>query len=183
MKCRAEVKERFSEINLVGRSLGPYAEGEEVLLRPWEISILREEGLVEPVEDFSTVGIRKRLMSERKSSQLEDLSSGFYQMVEMRITELLDKGENEEVENMRDVLNSLINLRVQKIAKIVASSISPKDMPPMEMLLVNKLSKSLAAWKERLGRILDRSEKEEVGAPDREIRRSIQRIVGDTTDI
>lgn len=178
-----KVVEEFPEVKLVGRKLGPFAEGKEIRVRPWEVPILEDRGLVEPVEDFSPVDIRKRLIAEEKSSQLEDIPPYFYISASHKLRKLRDKGETEEAKKLREALDSFISVRVRKLSKVAVSSIKPENLPPEEMFLLNRLFHVLRTWKKRLDRFFERIHNEEVGAPGKRIRRSIQGIVRNTADI
>lgn len=183
MKQMVRLMKDFTEMKLIGRKIGPFKEGEEVQLRPWEASIFEDRGLVKFVNDFSSTGLRKFLMAEEKSSQLEDLPPHFYQSVSQEIQKLHQRGENQKAEEIKDVLDSLIRLRIQKLAKMAASSVDAEDLPPEESFLVNRLSHALKVWKDRLDQLFRKKSIEEVGAHEKEFRRSIQGIVRHAADI
>ncbi len=183
MDKKVKVLEKVPEIKLVGRKIGPYAEGEEVSLEPWEASILEDRGLVESVNDYSITGLRKLLMKEEKNKKLNDIPPHLYLTVSLKIRKLKQEGKAEESENMREAFNSLISLRLQKLLRMVVSSVTPDDIPPEEAFLLNRLSEDLELWKQRLDPIFKKSTHEEVGNRDRELRRSFQGVVGNTTDI
>lgn len=182
MKRLVKVIQDLPEIELVGRKLGPFKEGEEVRLRAWEASILEDKGVVSPKEVFSPTSLRKILIREEKSSQLENLPSHFYQSVSQKIEKLSQEGEKEKADEIKETVISLINLRIQKIAKMTISSVEPENVPPEEMFLVNRLSQSLETWRDKLDQIFEKTPKE-ADAHEKRIRRSIQGIVRDTADI
>lgn len=182
MKRHVKVIQDFPEVELVGRKLGPFKKGEEVRLRAWEASILEDRGVVRTEDVFSPTGLRKLLIREEKSSQLEDIPSHFYQSVSQKIEKLCKEGEKEKADEIKEAVISLISLRIQKIARMTISSVEPEEVPPEEVFLVNRLSQSLKVWRERLDQIFEKTHKE-AGAHEKRIRRSIQGIVRDTADI
>lgn len=181
MKQEVKVLQDFPKTELVRRKLGPFKEGEEVSMRIWEATLLEERGIVEPIDDFSLAGLRKLLIKEEKSPKLEKLPDHFYQIVFHRIGKLSERGE--EAEGMRETMNSLLNLRIQKLARMIISSVQPENILSEEKLLVNRLSQALESWKERLDYLCERNQKEEVGAHNGRIGRSIQRIVRNPANI
>ena len=183
MKKRVEFQENVDEIKLVGRSLGPFKEGEEVRVRPWEAEVLEERGLAVSVDDFSLVGVRKRLMRERDSSQLRDLPDHFYLTVSCEIDKLRRDGNDEKAEEMEELLDSFLSIRVQKLAKMAISSSKPRNIPPEEEFLMNRVSRALEIWRRRMDSLLGKKSTEEVGANEGEIRRSIRRVVGKPANI
>lgn len=183
MKQLVRVLQDFPEMKLVGRELGPFTEGEEVSVEPWEALVLEEREIIEPMENFSLVGLRKQLMKEEKSSRLEDLPPNFYFIISLEIEKLRQKRKIEKAEEMKDVVKSLLSLRVQKIVKMAISSTTAEGLPPEEIFLLNRLSQTLESWRRRLDRLFEKPHSEEVGAHKRGIRRSIQRIVGNTESI
>ncbi len=182
MKQKVKVLQDFPETDLVRRKLGPFREGEEVSVRVWEATLLEERGIVEPVDDFSVAGLRKLLIKEEKSSTLEELPDHFYQIVFHRIGKL-GQERAEEADEMRETVNSLLNLRIQKLAKMTISSAKPDNVLPEEKLLVNRLSQALESWRDRLDYLCEKNRKEEVGAHRGRIGRSIQRIVRNPANI
>ncbi len=183
MKQPVEFIKDFPKIKLVGRKLGPYREGEEVEVRPWIASVLEERGLVRFVDDFSLTGIRKRLIREEKSSQLEELPSYFYFAISRKIADLREEGRGEKAEELEDTVDSLVGLRVKKIANRAVSSSVPKGVPPDEKFLLNLLSHSLNIWRQKLGSLFEKTTEKEAGVHERRIRRSIQGIVRNPADI
>lgn len=183
MKQPVEFIQDFPEIKLAGRKLGPYREGEEVELRPWIASVLKEKGLVSLVDDFSLADLRKRLIREEKSSQLEDIPSYFYLAVSQKIVRLREDGRVEKADEFEDAVDSLISLRIKKIADSAVSSTVPEGIPPEEKFLLNMLSYSLNIWRQRLDSLFEKTSKKEAGAHERRIRRSIQGIVRNTANI
>lgn len=174
MEKRVKVLKDVPEIKLVGRKVGPFREGEEVKVKSWEANILEEKGFIQSVEDFSVAGLRKLLMKEEKSNQLNDLPSHFYISVGLKLKTLRERGEAEKADNLKDALDSLISMRVQKIAKMPGSSVSPDDVPPEEMFLFNRFSQALKDWRRRLDRLFDESSFEEVDIRENGNRGSLQ---------
>lgn len=183
MKKMVRMKRDFPEMKLAGRKIGPFKKGEEVRLRPWEASIFEDNGLVEPVNDFSSTGLRKFLMAEGRSSQLEDLPPHFYQSVSQEIQKLQQRGEDQRAGEIKEVFDSLISLRIQKLAKVAVSPAVSKDLPPEESFLVNRLSHALRVWRNRLDRLFRKKPTEGVGAHEKKFRRSVQEIVRHAADI
>ncbi len=183
MKQPVEFIQDFPEMELVGRKIGPYREGEEVEVWPWIASVLEERGLVRFVDDFSSTDIRKRLIREEKSSQLDDIPSYFYFAVSRKIVKLRENGRGEKADELEESVDSLINLRIKKIADRAVSSSVPEGIPPEEKFLLNMLSYSLDIWKQSLDSLFEKSSKKEAGAHERRIRRSIQGIVRNSANI
>lgn len=183
MKKLVKAIQDFPEIKLVGRKLGPFKEGEEVLVRYWEASILEGRGVVEPVEDYSLAGLRKRIMKEEKSDRLEELPSHFYRALALEIKKIRQNGEPEKAKNVKEALDSLKSIRIRKIARMAVSAVKPQNVPPEDLLLLNRFSQALKLWRRRLDRLLEETQNEEVGTHERELRRSIQGVVRDTADI
>ncbi len=183
MKQPVEFIQDFPEIKLVGRKLGPYREGEEVKLRPWIASILESKGLVRFVDNFSLTDLRKRMIREEKSSQLEDIPSYFYLAVSQKIANLRENGRDEKADELEDAVDSLISLRIKKIADRAVSSTVPKGIPPEEKFLLNMLAHSLDIWRQRLDSLFEKKSKKEAGVHERRIRRGLQGIVRNPANI
>lgn len=183
MVQKVKFLEDFSKVKLVGRSLGPFSKGEETVLRSFEASVLENEGLVEPVEDFSSIGLRKRLISEEKSSDLGELSADFYLSISQEIGNLKERGDFEEAGKMRETMESLVRLRVRKLAKMAVSPAEIEDVPIEERFLANRLSRAFKIWRKRLDQLFEESPNEEVGAREKGFGRSVQGVVRDSADI
>lgn len=183
MKRDVKVLQDFPEVDLVGRKLGPFNEGEEVSLRVWEASILEERGIVTPSEEFSVTSLRKLLIKEEKSSQLEDLPECFYHIASNEIRKSSREGKIEKAEEMKDIIDSLLSLRIKKLANMTISSVKPQNIPPEEEFLVNRLSQILESWKDRFDYLHKKNPDEEVGAHKGRIGRSFQRVVRNPADI
>ena len=183
MEQKVEVKENISEIKLVGRKIGPYTEGEEARMRPWEASVLEEMGLVESMDDFSLAGVRKLVMREEKDKSLNDIPAYFYTATSFKVRRLKKKGENEKAEEMREAINSLVSLRIQKLLRMAVSSVVPDDIPPEEAFLINRISQDLEVWRRRLERLFNENSQKEVDTHEGRIRGSIQGIIGNSADI
>ncbi len=173
MEQKVKALENVPKIKLVGRKIGPYKEGEEAHLRPWEVSILEEEGLVEPVDDFSLTGLRKIVMREEKNKSLNDIPSCFYRAVSSKIRKMEQEGRNENAKKMRDSVDSLISLRIRKLLRMAVSSMVPEDIPPEEAFLVNRVSEDLGTWKQRLECMFEENSYEEVNDHEGKIGNSI----------
>lgn len=178
-----EIIQDIPEIKLVERKVGPFTKGEEAWVKSWEASIFEDRGLAKLKDDLSVVGLRKKLMREQRDSELRELPSNFYLTVSQRLEKLREKGDLEKVEEINDIINSLVSLRIQKIAKISLSSGSLDNVSNRESFLVNRLNQAKTIWRRRLDRLLKKPHNEEVGAHERENRRSIQGVVKNTTDI
>lgn len=183
MKRDVKVIQDFPEVDLVGRKLGPFNEGEEVSLRFWEASLLEKRGIVTPLEEISVTSLRKLLIREEKSSQLEELPDYFYHIVFNEIRKYSQEGRTEEAEEMKDIVDSLLSLRVKKLAEMTISSVEPQKVPFEEKFLVNKLSQTLEFWRDRLDHLYEKNPEEEVGAHKGRIGRSFQRVVKNPADI
>lgn len=183
MEQLVRVLHDLPEVKLVGRKLGPFSEGEETRVRPWEAAVFEDRDLVKPVEDFSPTDLRKRLMAEEKSPQLENIPSNFYSAVSCKISKLRQKGEAERAGEVREIVDSLITLRIQKLARMAISSTVPRNLPPQEIFLANRLSQALRTWRNRLDSSFEKTPTKEVGAHEEGIWRSVRGIVRDTADI
>ena len=183
MEQEVEVLENIQEIKLIGRKIGPYNEGEDARLRPWEASILEEKGLVEPIDDFSLAGIRKLVMREEKEKSLNDIPTYFYTAASFRIRKLKQEGEGDKAGKMREAIRSLVSLRVQKLLRMAVSSVVPDDIPPEEAFLINRISQDLEVWRSRLDRLFEENSKKEVDTHEGRVRRSIQGVIGKSADI
>ncbi|KXB02646.1 hypothetical protein AKJ45_01620 [candidate division MSBL1 archaeon SCGC-AAA261F19] len=161
-KQLVRVLEDLSELELVGRSLGPLESGEEVYMRPWEASVLERRGIVEPTENFTLVGLRKRILAEEKSSKLEDLPESFYQVVFHRIENLRLEDRHDRAKEIDEALSALLDLRVQKLARLSISSTDIEGLPFEEKFLVNRLSDVISEWRRRLNSFFERPVKEGV---------------------
>lgn len=183
MEQLVKILEDVPKVKLVGREIGPFQEGENADVKPWEASVLAEKGLAELEQDFSPVGLRKRLMKEEKTSQLGDLPPSFYLSVSCEVDRLRRMGDVERAEEIEGIVDSLLRLRVQKLSRRAISSDMPRSLPPEEVFLVNRLSRAMKIWRQSMDRLFEKAHKEEVGAHKRGIRRSIRGIVRDAADI
>lgn len=180
---KVEVIQDFPEVELVGRKLGPFKEGEEVEVRPWEASILEERDFVRPVRDFSLTGIRKVLIREEKSSRLEELPSSFYRTVSREARKLRERGEIEKAGEVEEAVESLVNFRIQKLARMIISSVDPGEIPAEEQVLANLLAQTLSFWEHSVGRVFEKNIDKEAGIHAKKVWRNIQGIVGEQADI
>ncbi|KXA92171.1 hypothetical protein AKJ66_04585 [candidate division MSBL1 archaeon SCGC-AAA259E22] len=170
---KVEVIQDFPEVELVGRKLGPFKEGEEVEMRPWEASVLEERDFVRPVRDFSLTGVRKALIREEKSSRLEELPSSFYRTVSREVRRLREGGEVEKAEELEEAIESLVDFRIQKLARMIISSVDLGDIPAEEQVLANFLSQPLTVWEGSIGRVFEKNIDKEVGVHAKKVRRNI----------
>jgi len=183
MKISVEFVQDLPKMELVGREIGPHREGEEAEIRPWVAFVLEERGYIALDDDFSVTDIRKNLIREEKSPQLQEISSNFYLVISEKVKELEERGKEEEAEELKDVVDSLMSLRMKKIAETAVSSSTPKDIPPEERFLSNLLSNSISIWRSRLDSLFEKDSKKEAGVHERKVRRSIRRIVRNTANI
>ncbi|MBS3815099.1 MAG: DNA replication complex GINS family protein [Hadesarchaea archaeon] len=183
MKQKVETTQEIPEIKVVNRKIGPLSSGEETFVKPWEAVILEQKGLIKPIEEYSLSGLRKRVLAEGRASDLKELPEYFYEGLTHKIRLLKKEGKSEELEEMRDSLDSLIGLRVQKILRKAVSPTSVRELPPEEQFLLNQISTLIKNWEERLDSMFEKTPKEEVGTREEGIRRSIREIVGNATNI
>lgn len=183
MKQKVKSAQNLPEINLIGRKIGPLSTGEETHVKPWEAAILERHGLIQSMDEYTPAGLRKRVIAEGRSSDLKELPECFYETLNHKIQILWSEDRFDEVKKMREALNSLIDMRVQKITHIATSSVSAKKLPPEEQFLVNHLSELIKNWKKRLDNLFEKIPEEEVGAHEEGIRRAIREIVGDAANI
>lgn len=162
-KQLVRVLEDLSEVELVRRRLGPLESGEEVYMRPWEASVLERHGIVESTEKFTLVDLRKRILAEEKSSKLEDLPESFYQAVYHRIENLRIDDRRDRAKELDEALSALLDLRVQKLARLSISSANIEGLPFEEKFLANRLSNVISEWRRRLSSSFERSAEGGVG--------------------
>lgn len=183
MKHNIKFIQNMPEINLIERKIGPASAGEEMQVRPWEAVILERHEFIQQMEGYTPAGIKRRVLSEGRASELKELPKFFYETLCHRISLLRNEDRSDEIESIKDALDSLIDLRIQKIMRKAPSSVPSKNLPIEEQFLINHISELIKNWKKRLDNLFEKNSREEVGAHEKRFRRYIREIVEDTTNI
>ncbi len=178
MKIRAIVRKGVGEVEIAGRKLGPFREGEEVELEHWELRVLRRHGMAEPAQRMGIAELRKVLISEGKQAELSVLPEWFYHSVAGEIESLRREGKNEKANELRAALESFIEMRLHKLVKLALSPSEAKGALPEERMLLSRLSSCVEEWIEWLNERFERKEVGGIGA-----RGNIPNVVGEKTDI
>jgi len=178
---RVRVLKDLPAINLVGRQLGPLAEGEETQLEVWEAAVLERHGFVEFLQKLTSTELRKLLLAEERESGLTPLPDDFYSSVAQKISFARAAGQHEEAEEIQTQVSTLLEIRIPKLVRFALSPESVGPLPPQELFLINRLAVSLDSWSKRLKESFEKVG-EEVGKNE-EIGRPVRHAVGDEADI
>ncbi len=178
---RVRVLRDLSEIKLVGKPLGPLADGEETQLEAWEAAVLERHGIVECFQKLTSTELRKLLLAEERESGLTPIPIDFYSSVAQKIEFARAAGQHEEAEEIQTQVLSLMEIRVPKLVRLAISPESVGSLPPQELFLINRLAVVLDSWSERLRESFEKVG-EEVGRNEKN-GRSVRHAVGDETDI
>lgn len=162
MKVRVRAVKDIPKIELVGRHLGPFMQGQELELEPWESEVLEAHGLVEPIQKLTLSEMKKFLFAEGRTAGLYQLPSNFYSILQEKATLLVSLKKFDELDELRHAAESLVEARLPKLLKLLPVREGP-DLPPEERFLLNRLAKTLDGWTEWLGSFF---KKEEVSEND-----------------
>lgn len=168
-------------MKLVGRQLGPLAEGEETELEAWEAAALERHGFVECLQKLTLAELRKLLLAEERESELTPIPDDFYSLVAQKIAFARAAGEDKKVEEIQTQVAALMEVRVPKLVRLALSPESVGPLPPQERFLINRLASTLDNWSKRLNESIEKAG-EEVGKNE-EFGRPVRHAVGDEADI
>lgn len=167
-------------MKLVGRQLGPLAEGEETELEAWEAAVLERYGFAEPIQKLTLVEFRKLLLAEERESELTPLPDDFYSSIAQEIASARAAGEHEKAEEIRTQVSTLMEVRIPKLVRFALYPEGADPLQPQERFLINRLAAALDIWGKRLNESLEEAG-EEVGK--NEFGRPVRQAVGDEADI
>ena len=181
MKQRARVIRDLPAIKLIGRQLGPFAEGDEAELEAWEAAVLECHGFVEPIQRITPMELRKLTLAEERESKPAPLPADFYSMVIQKISSLKAAGNHEEAREIEARVAALIEVRIPKLVQLALSPEGAGELPPEERFLINRLASTLDRWSKWLSESLKKvgeevGKNEELGGP-------VRLAVGDEADI
>jgi len=177
---RVRVLKDLLAMKLVGRQLGPLAEGEETELETWEAAVLERHGFVEPLQKLTSVELRKLLLAEERESELTPLPNDFYSSISQEIAFARAAGEHGKVEEIQTQVLALMEVRIPKLVRLALSPEGAGSLPPQERFLINRLAATLDGWSKRLNESLEKAG-EEVGK--NEFGKPVRHAVGDEADI
>jgi hypothetical protein len=150
MKVQVRAVKDIPKIELVGRDLGPFVQGQELELEPWQSEVLGLHGLVEPIQKLTLSEMKKFLFAEGRTASLGQLPPNFYSMLREKAVSLIALKKFDELDEFRRVAESLVEARLPKLLKLLPIRES-LDIPPEEKYLLNRLAKTLNGWTEWLG--------------------------------
>jgi hypothetical protein len=168
-------------MKLVGRQLGPLAEGEETELETWEAAVLERHGFAEPLQKLTPAELRKLLLAEERESELTPIPDDFYSLVAQKIRFARAAGEHEKAREIQNQVSTLMEVRIPKLVRLALSPEGAGSLPPQERFLINRLAVTLDGWIKRLNESLEKAG-EEVGKNE-EFRRPVRHAVGNKADI
>ena len=178
---RVRVLKDLPAVKLVGRQLGPLAEGEETELEVWEAAVLERHGIVEFLQKLTPAEFRKLLLAEEREYGLTPLPDDFYSSVAQKIAFARAAGQHEEAEEIQTQVLTLMEIRVPKLVRLALSPESAGPLPPQELFLINRLAVTLDSWSKRLKESFEKAG-EEVGKNE-EIGGPVRHAVGNEADI
>jgi len=177
---RVRILKDLPAMKLVGRQLGPLAEGEETELEAWEAAVLERHGFVEPIQKLTLVELRKLLLAEERESEPAPLPVDFYSSIAQEIAFARAAGEHEKAEEIRTQVSTLMEVRIPKLVRFALYPEGAGPLPPQERFLINRLAATLDIWGKRLNESLEKAG-EEVGK--NEFGRPVRHAAGDEADI
>ncbi|MDI6819487.1 MAG: DNA replication complex GINS family protein [Candidatus Hodarchaeaceae archaeon] len=183
MGQRVRVIKDLPAIKLVGRQIGPLVAGQEAEFEPWEAGVLERHGYIEPIQRLTTIELRKLVLVEERSHQLEPLPPDFYSSIAQQIAYLRATGQQDKVEEFQSAVDALLEVRVQKLLQSALSPASAENLPPEEKFLVNRLAIALEGWSQWLSKLFEKKAGEEAGKHDEEFGGNIRDVVGNETNI
>jgi len=177
MRQRVRFLKDFPQLGLVGKKLGPFSADTEVELWDWEADVLARRGFLEKNNVLAAGEIRRRTMSEDRSSVLEPLPDDFYLSLRSSIAAARAVGDVARAEEMKSGAQALLDVRLPKLLRLALSPAELKEAPPEERFLVNRLASTIDGWSRKIGKILGEEEvKSEFGG-------ALQHAVGDEARI
>jgi|YelNatPaOPRAMG01_1025707.scaffolds.fasta_scaffold07896_2 DNA replication initiation complex subunit (GINS family) len=153
---------------------GPFSlrAGEERELEHWQLRVLRRHGLAEPLHPMGPTAVRKLRLSEAKQPGLQPLPQGFYPLLAEEMEHLRREGGEEE---LRKVLEDLLELRLQKLVRLSLFPSQTKGATPEERRLLEELAGRVEEWKDWMNQRLEVG-KDEGG-------RTLQELGGENPDL
>lgn len=146
---KARVIKDMPELKLVGRSLGPLAEGQNLELEPWEALVLERLGYVELTQPITLAEVRRLTLVEERSSGLGALPPDFYKLALQKLQALKMEGRP-EAQELKASLEALIQLRLPKLLEGALDPRAVKNLTPEEASLVHHLARILHWWEREL---------------------------------
>lgn len=178
---RVRILKDLPAMKLVGRQLGPLAEGEETELEAWEAAVLERHGFAEPLQKLTLVELRKLLLAEEREFELTPVPDDFYSSVAQEIAFARAAGDHKKAEEIRTQVSTLMEVRIPKLLRFALSPEGADPLPPQERFLINRLAVTLDMWGKRLNESLEKAG-EEVGKNE-EFGRPVRHAVGNEADI
>lgn len=158
---KVKISSDVSSFGSAGRQWGPFEAGEEVELPSWCARVLIRRGAAEP-KMISATEIRRKIISEESTRDLNEIESEFYSRVRESIARLREESKKEEVERLKSLTLTLAEVRLPKLLKAV---FDPERTHATfeEKFLLNRISSFLDFWTENLERFIDGEEAEQHG--------------------
>jgi hypothetical protein len=151
MKLPVRFLKEVDQLEVAGRTIGPFDEGERAELWRWEAEVFQEEGLAE-VETLQPIELKKRILAEEMDQGLQPLPANFYEQVRYTLRNLAGKGDKAGLDQMTAQLRVLLDRRVMKLFRFVFSPEDVPDVPPEERLLLNVIFPIVERWMADLAR-------------------------------
>jgi len=146
---------------LVGQDWGPFESGEETELPSWCARVLVRKGVAEP-QMISSAELRRKIISEENTLDLNDIESDFYSRVRESVSRLREEARNEEAEELKSFTLTLAEVRLPKLLKAV---FDPEGTHATfeEKFLLNQISSILNLWTDNLRQFIDGEEARQHG--------------------
>jgi len=163
MRLLVRFLKEIEQLEVAGKTIGPFESGERAELPSWEADVFEGEGLAE-VEPLSPIELKKRILAEEIDQSLQQLPPAFYEQVRHTLKDLKRKGDRIGYDQMVTQLKSLLSRRIVKLLRFVLSPEDLPELPPEEKFLVNILSPLTERWIEdvmRAGEEVTRADAEE----------------------
>ncbi|MEM2878142.1 MAG: hypothetical protein QXG10_01095 [Candidatus Hadarchaeales archaeon] len=138
--------EEMEEVKLVDRTLGPFSAGDEVELWKWDAEVLEKHSLVVPSKLFSVQDMRKLALLQERSQSPITLPADFYSIALDSFRDILSSEGRKAADEMKSALMSLVEIRIPKLVLLSVSSGSGFNLPPEEMVLINRISEEVDEW-------------------------------------
>ncbi|MEM1689434.1 MAG: hypothetical protein QXX33_00410 [Candidatus Hadarchaeales archaeon] len=152
MKLVVKFLQDVDQVEVGGKTLGPFEAGERAELWRWEAEVFEEKGLAE-VETITVTEIKKKILAEEMSDSLQQLPENFYENVRRTITSLIKKGNTDMAKSISSLFKILLNRRLTKLLKFVLSPEEDQNILLEERFLINQLSLFVEGWMNELGEI------------------------------
>lgn len=149
MKLPVKFIQDVDQVEVGGKTLGPFEAGERTELWRWEAEVLEEKGLAE-VETIALTELKKKILAEEMSDSLQTLPANFYENVRHTITDLIKKGDADGAKLMSSLFKILLSRRLAKLLKFVLSPEEAQNILLEERFLINQLSLFIEGWMSEL---------------------------------